>query len=806
MSKILIIAEKPNVAAEIAAALGVPRKANSYENNELIISNCLGHLLNIVVPEWRNKNLELPLIPDIFPLEPSKGKEEQYNLLAKLINRADVSIVVNACDADREGESIFRRVFDYTGSTKPVKRMWIQSTTKQGYIQAFQNMKDGVEYRNLYDAAQSRAEADWLLGMNGSRVLQSQVGRVMTPTLAMVVDRFLENKNFKSSDYWEIGGIFQVKAGQYEARLLNSDDDKIAKFNDKEKAQDVLKILQSQSLFSVEDECKQSLSYAPYLFDSTELQKQANKKFKYSADKTLSIMQSLYEKYKAMTYPRSDFNALPEDYLPTINETINHLGSLTEYQHIVSEMKHNQLIQQNKRVFDNSRIDSHYAIVPTGFIKDTSWEEEIPLSKISSDELKQILPTEEYNVFNMIVLRTLAAFYPPAEYAITTRKTKTGEYAFKSSGKVLIKQGWLAVYGGIEEQDTDKKKRDEQNAHLPIIEANEQAKVQQINLHDLKTTAPPLMTESDLLQAMKTAGRDIEDKALSNLMKEIKGIGTSATRPDTIGKLKKECIDGSPPYLILDKNHLIPSERAIDLIRHLRQVFPQFTDPITTAEWEYTLLKVEKGECSKDEFMQGIKQFVKDGILLLKHQPNILTDEKLCLCPSCKQSDLVMSQKEWICAQCAFKLKKQIAGRIMSREELFELATTGETKSPLTGFLNKEKKPFSTRLKLVTDNENGGLKVIFHFDKYEVTDTGLTCPCCKQQTLLDKGKALNCECGFILWKTVASKELSEKVIETLVNKGQTAAMSGFKSQVGKAFSASLYIDVENKKVSMKYAK
>ena len=292
MSKILIIAEKPNVAAEIAAALGVPRKANFYENNELIISNCLGHLLNIVVPEWRNKNLELPLIPDIFPLEPSKGKEEQYNLLAKLINRADVSIVVNACDADREGESIFRRVFDYTGSTKPVKRMWIQSTTKQGYIQAFQNMKDGVEYRNLYDAAQSRAEADWLLGMNGSRVLQSQVGRVMTPTLAMVVDRFLENKNFKSSDYWEIGGIFQVKAGQYEARLLNSDDDKIAKFNDKEKAQDVLKILQSQSLFSVEDECKQSLSYAPYLFDSTELQKQANKKFKYSADKTLSIMKN----------------------------------------------------------------------------------------------------------------------------------------------------------------------------------------------------------------------------------------------------------------------------------------------------------------------------------------------------------------------------------------------------------------------------------------------------------------------------------------------------------------------------------
>lgn len=791
--KTLIIAEKPSVAAEIAAALGVPKSKNIYENDELIISNCFGHLLKISVPEWKDKNRPLPVIPNFFPVEPIAGKEAQCDLLANLMNRADVSTIANACDADREGESIFRRIFDYVGCKKPVKRMWIQSTTKQGYIQAFQNMKDGVEFHHLYDAAQSRSEADWLLGMNGSRVLDCQVGRVMLPTLAMVVDAYLANKNFKSSDYWEIGAEFKVQSGSYEARLL--ENGKIAKFDSKEAAQAALKLAQSHSFFSVEDESKTSLVNAPYLFDAAELQKVANKKFKYGADKTLSIMQSLYEKYKVMTYPRSDYNALPEDYLETISTTINHLSSLNEYQWIVSNMEQNNLITQNKRVFDNSRIDSHFAIVPTGFIKNGAGKE-IPISELDEAELKSILSTEEYNVFNLIVLRTLAAFYPAAEYAITTRMTQSGDSIFKSTGKVLMKQGWLFVYGGVEE--VDDKATEEKAINLPKIEVGELAKVDKLAIHDLKTTAPPLMTESSLLQAMQTAGRNIEDKELSNLMKEIKGIGTSATRSEIIEKLKT--VGKEQPYISIEKNRLIPSEEAIHLIKHIRNIYPQIANPIITAEWEFQLLKVQNGEQSRNDFMNEIKSFVKECIHSLQEH-SLQVAETLCLCPSCQKGELKGRRFDWFCENCSFCLKKQIAKRVMKKDELLQLATQGKT-DILKGFVNKNEQTFSCALKLVLKEESGQLETIFDFEpakKY-------TCPCCKQHDLVTRSKSLNCECGFVLWKTVGEKILSEKVIETLITKGKTGKISGFKGKSGKEFTSELIIDYENKRVVYGFVK
>lgn len=792
MSKTLIIAEKPSVAAEIAAALGVPKSKNIYENDKLIISNCFGHLLKISVPEWKERNRPLPVIPDSFPVEPISGKEPQCDLLANLMNRADVSTIVNACDADREGESIFRRIFDYVGCGKPVKRMWIQSTTKQGYIQAFHNMKDGTAFHHLYDAAQSRSEADWLLGMNGSRVLNYQVGRVMLPTLAMVVDSYLANKNFKSSDYWEIGAEFKVQSGSYEARLL--EDGKIAKFDNKEAAQAALKLAQSHSSFSVEDESKTSFTNAPYLFDSAELQKAANRKFKYGADKTFSIMQSLYEKHKVMTYPRSDYNALPEDYLETISTTISHLSSLNEYQGIVSNMEQNNLITQNKRVFDNSRIDSHFAIVPTGFIKNEG--KEIPISELNGAELKSILSTEEYNVFNLIVLRTLAAFYPAAEYAVTTRMTQSGDSIFKSTGKVLMKQGWLFVYGGLEA--IDEKPTEEKVINLPKIEVGELATANQVTIHDLKTTAPPLMTESSLLQAMQTAGRNIEDKELSNLMKEIKGIGTSATRSEIIEKLKT--VGKEQPYLSLEKNRLIPSEEAIHLIKHIRNIYPQIANPIITAEWEFQLLKVQNGEQSRNHFMNEIKSFVKECIHSLQEH-SLQIAETLCLCPSCKQRELKGRHFDWFCENCSFCLKKQIAKRVMKKDELLQLATEGKT-NILQGFISKNEKSFSCALKLVLQEESGQLETVFDFEPVKT----MVCPCCKEHDLINRPKSLNCECGFILWKTVGEKTLSDKVIEALLTKGKTGKISGFKNKSGKEFSSELLIDYENKKVIYSFMK
>lgn len=367
MTKTLIIAEKPSMAKEIAAALGVPRHKNYYENDRLIISHGIGHLVELYVPELENENATLPIIPQAFQLKPIEKTQQQYDLVASLIHRADVSLLVNACDAEREGESIFYRIYELSGCLKPVKRMWIQSTTQDGYLDAWQNLRAGAETYDLYLSAKSRAEADWLLGINGSRAIFNQMGRVMTPTLAMVVDAYQANKNFKPQDYWEIHGDFTVSGGDFTAKLLDKND-KIAKFDDFNQAKAALVNIQQLTDFTVKDDFTVSKKAAPYLFSATALQKQANKQFKFSADKTLQIMQNLYQDYKCLTYPRSDFDALPEDFLPTMTQTIHGLGVLHEYQDIVLNMKNNNLIVQNPRVFDNSRIESHYAIVPTGFI------------------------------------------------------------------------------------------------------------------------------------------------------------------------------------------------------------------------------------------------------------------------------------------------------------------------------------------------------------------------------------------------------------------------------------------------------
>ena len=501
MSKTLIIAEKPNMAKEIAAALGVPRSKNYYENNELIVSNCIGHLVDLYVPELENKNVPLPIIPRPFQLKAKENTQQQYDLLEHLLNRSDVSVVVNACDAEREGESIFYRVYELSGCLKPVKRMWITSTTKNGYVSAWQNLKDGAEVHNLHMAAKSRAEADWLLGINGSRALFHAVGRVMTPTLAMVVDAYQANKNFKPQDYWEIHGNFTASGGEFTAKLLDKNN-KIAKFDDFNQAKAALMNTQQITDFTVKDNFTISKKSAPYLFSATALQKQANKQFKFSADKTLQIMQNLYQDYKCLTYPRSDFDALPEDFLPTMTATLNGLGALKEYQDIILNMKNQNLIVQNPRVFDNRRIDSHYAIVPTGFIVKNGVETH--LSQLSDFELKQILPADEYAIFNMVALRTMAAFFPPAEYAVTTRTAQSGDVVFQTTGKVLKVWGWLSVYGGMDEDE-------EKGFRLPEIQNGESTSSQSIDLKSLKTQAPKLLNDSSLLTAMETAGRKLDD-------------------------------------------------------------------------------------------------------------------------------------------------------------------------------------------------------------------------------------------------------------------------------------------------------
>lgn len=703
MSKTLIIAEKPNVAKEIAAALGVPRSKNYYENNELIISNCIGHLVDLYVPELENKNVPLPIVPRPFQLKAKENTQQQYDLLKHLLHRSDVSVVVNACDAEREGESIFYRVYELSGCLKPVKRMWITSTTQDGYLDAWRNLKDGAAVHHLHMAAKSRAEADWLLGINGSRALFHAVGRVMTPTLAMVVDAYQANKNFKPQDYWEIHGDFTANGGDFTAKLLDKND-KVAKFDDFNQAKAALVNIQQIPDFIVKDNFTVSKKSAPYLFSATDLQKQANKQFKFSADKTLQIMQLLYQDYKCLTYPRSDFDALPEDFLPTMTQTIHGLGVLHEYQDIVLNMKNNNLIVQNPRVFDNSRIDSHYAIVPTGFIVKNGVE--MPLSQLSDCELKQILPADEYAIFNMVALRTMAAFFPPAEYAVTTRTAQSGDVVFQTTGKVLKVWGWLSVYGGMEEDE-------EKGFRLPEIQNGESTSAQTIDLKALKTQAPKLLNDSSLLTAMETAGRKLDDAELSDIMRETGGLGTAATRPPTIAKLK-EAKGDKPPFVVVEKNQLIPTERAIAVIEHLRRHYPLLVNPMVTAQWEQKLAQMAKGQCEREQFMAEIECAVRE----------------------------------------------------------------------LVHVLQTHKMPFV---------DLSGVKQAKTF----------VCPCCSG-SLNDKSKLLECDCGFKLWKTIASKTLTDKQIHVLIENGHTDEIKGFTSKSGKSFNAKLKIDRENKQVKFEF--
>ncbi|WP_042226552.1 DNA topoisomerase [Kingella kingae] len=706
MTKTLIIAEKPSMAKEIAAALGVPRHKNYYENDRLIISHGIGHLVDLYVPELENKNVPLPIVPRPFQLKAKENTKQQYDLLEHLLSRSDVSVIVNACDAEREGESIFYRVYELSGCLKPVKRMWITSTTKNGYVSAWQNLKDGAEVHNLHMAAKSRAEADWLLGINGSRALFHAVGRVMTPTLAMVVDAYQANKNFKPQDYWEIHGNFTVSGGDFSAKLLDKND-KIAKFDDLESAQSALVNIRQLVDFTVKDEFTISKKSAPYLFLATALQKQANKQFKFSADKTLQIMQNLYQDYKCLTYPRSDFDALPEDFLPTMTQTIYGLGVLHEYQDIVLNMKNNNLIVQNPRVFNNSRIDSHYAIVPTGFIVKDG--QELSLSQLSDYELKQILPADEYAIFNMVVLRTLAAFYAPAEYAVTTRTAQSSGFVFQTTGKVLKSWGWLAVYGGQDDDEQDKSFR------LPEIENGEATLSQQIDLKALKTTAPKLLNDASLLTTMETAGRKIDDAELSDIMRETGGLGTAAMRPPTIAKLK-EAKGDKQPYVVVEKNQLVPTDHAIQVIGHLRQNYPNAVNPIVTAQWEQKLAQMAKRQYSREQFMAETESMVRDFVTVMQ----------------------------------------------------------------------SHKMPYA--------NGSNGVQA----------SCELTCPCCSA-ALTNMPKSYTCKsCGFVLWKTISSKTLTDKQVHTLLETGQTSEIKGFVSKSGKTFNAKLKIDVESKQVKFDF--
>ncbi|HEY1792201.1 MAG TPA: DNA topoisomerase III [Opitutaceae bacterium] len=694
--KSLIIAEKPSVAADLARALGkVPKKGDHFENDDYVISSAVGHLVELQMPEDIDKKMygfwrldALPIIPEKFPLKPVEDSKARYDLLKKLLARKDVNEVVNACDAGREGELIFTYIYQLTKSKLPVKRAWMQTMTQEGIREAFKNLREGDKMRGLADAARCRSESDWLIGINGTRALTKRmfgsragnvasVGRVQTPTLAIVYARELEIRNFKPRPFWRITASFQVAKGSYEGvyqkpDFKKSDDEhnRVDRIWEKAAAEAVLAACRAGSKADVSEERRASTQASPRLYDLTTLQREANNRFGLSARRTSQIAQALYERHKMITYPRTDSRALPEDYIPTCRQALLNLeGDLAAHaQKVLDE----QWLEPNKRIFNNAQISDHFAIIPTV-------EKPKPLEDM------------EAKIYDMIARRFVAVFHPSAEFDITVRSSVVAGHAFRSEGKVLTFAGWLAVYGKTSVDDNPDAKT------LPALDAADgsppRAAMTSSELHEEATRPPPRYTEATLLSAMEGAGKLVDDEELAEAMKE-RGLGTPATRADTIDGLINS------RYVERAQRELIPTPKAEQILQFLAAVnADDLTSPAMTGEWEYKLREMEHGKFSREKFMAEVVKTTKSIVSNVKafEEDNSAARETEIPSPT-DGKPLVETLRGYKSQDGELMIYKVIGGRKMEETEVRDLLAKGQI-GPLDGFRSKKGKPFTAVLR-----------------------------------------------------------------------------------------------------------
>ncbi|UVT00050.1 DNA topoisomerase [Burkholderia glumae] len=590
--KTLILAEKPSVASDIAKALGGFQRsaAGDWERPDTIVSNAIGHLAEIVAPEAIAR--QTPVIPEAFEVVALKKTESHLKHVVKLIHRTDVGTLINACDAGREGELIFRLIVDYAKSTKPIKRMWLQSMTPNAIREAHRSPRSDREMAPLAAAARARAEADWLVGINGSRFCKratgetTPVGRVQTPTLMIVVEREEAIRAFVERVYHEVHLQVGIAAGEFKAVWHAPNGSQVADGTPRERlwdrpaAEAIVRRCEGQPIRALTEETSPSRRMPPPLFDLTTLQREANRLFGFSAKKTLDLAQVLYERHKVLTYPRTDAKALPEDYVPTVTRTIESLRD-HGYGQQAAPILDQSWIRPVKRIFDNSKISDHFAIVPTGK----------PADGLSQDESR---------IYDLVARRLLAAFYPDAEFSSTVRTAQIGEDTFIARGRVLTTPGWLSVY-----QDSQGDAKDAPAA-LPPLRAGEPAENLGVRVVNGETRPPDRYTEATLLSAMEHAGRQVDEEAWRDAMAE-RGLGTPATRAATIEKLIRE------EYLTRSKKQLVPTERAFALKTLLGRMEAQaLLSPALTGEWESRLKSIELGKETAPAFRATIETFVRD--------------------------------------------------------------------------------------------------------------------------------------------------------------------------------------------------
>ncbi len=805
MTKSLIIAEKPSVASDLARALGgFHKEGDHFESDKYVISSALGHLVELALPaeldvkrgKWSFANL--PIIPEEFHLRPIEKTKARFNMLKKLMKRDDVDLLINACDAGREGELIFRYLTKLAGVKKPVRRLWLQSMTADSIREAFNHLRTEEEMVPLSKAAVCRSESDWLVGINGTRAMTAfnnrtggfqltPVGRVQTPTLGILAEREDKIHQFKSRNYYEVFGDFDVKAGAYRGRWFREDfakdgeeDARAERIWDKAQADEIKNRCVGKTGVATEEK-KPTTQAPPLLYDLTSLQRDANGRG-FSAKRTLQIAQQLYERFKVITYPRTDSRYLPEDYIPTVKATL----SKVENPHARTALD-NHWVKPSKRIFNNTKISDHFAIIPTGTVPH------------GLDEVQQ-------KIYDMIVRRFISVFFPPAQFEVTTRITRVDKDAFKTDGKIIKDPGWLAVYGreGASEQGEES---------LVTITPNEPAKVLDIEVVQNETKPPARFNEATLLSAMEGAGKLVEDEELREAMRE-KGLGTPATRSTIIEGLIN---DG---YVHRQGRDLIATAKGLALITLLRGIgATELTSPEMTGEWESKLKRMEKGAMKRNDFMAHIRQFTREIVEKAKNfeGDSVSGDfEPLDVkCPKCGGGPFEETYRTFKCQSCGLIVWKTMAGRLFERAELEKLLTEKRV-GPLEGFRSKIGRKFNAIVKLGDDfkpafdfGENGHDQPV-EIDPAKHELLGL-CPLCHKGQVYVLDRAYACEnavskektCTFRVSKTILQREIPKEQVQKLIATGKTDLLPKFISKKGRPFSAHLKLD--NGKIGFEFA-
>lgn len=805
MGKALIITEKPSVAGDIAKAIGGFKRHEDYlESDQFVLASAVGHLLELAVPagvepktgKWSLKHL--PVIPDHFDLQPIEKNAGRLRVLSKLVKRKDIDLLVNACDAGREGELIFRNIVRYTKAQQPIRRLWLQSMTPAAIRDGFTHLREGSELQPLSDAAISRAEADWLVGINGTRAMtafnsksggffKTTVGRVQTPTLAIVVEREHKIRAFRPRDYWEVVATFRAAAGEYSGKWI---DEKFSR-GDKEADPDLRpeRLWDRARAESLRDKCldqpgivseesKPSSQLSPLLYDLTTLQREANGRFGFSASTTLKIAQALYERHKVLTYPRTDSRALPEDYIGTVRSTLQTL-SHASYGSLAGTILEKDWVKPNKRIFNNAKVSDHFAIIPT-------------------TESPKNLNEVEQKLYDMVTRRFLAVFYPAAEFMETVRITRVKDEPFKSVGKVLMNPGWMVVYG--------KEAAAEDASTLAAVKSGETVATTAIDVKHSQTRPPARFNEATLLSAMEGAGKLVEDEELREAMSE-KGLGTPATRAAIIDGLVSE------EYLVRQGRELAPTAKAFSLMELLNGLgVPELTKPELTGEWEYKLHQVQRRRASRSDFMAEIanmtrnivgraKQFEHDTI---PGDFGVLKEK----CPKCG-GEVHEKYREFRCVSnsCDFYIRKTLSGRMFEYPEVEQLIRDRQV-GPLQGFRSKLGRPFAAVLKLTPEHtlefdfgqdqkDGNGAAVEIDFTGQEPVGK---CPKCQHHVYelpmhytCEKAAGQNRTCDFRSGKVILQQQVTREQMQKLLSAGRTDLLDKFISKRGRPFKAFLVL-------------